>query len=579
MKNKKIIISIFVLLIILAIVFMIKGASDSGRKYSVETVENVNYFVLQKDGKYGVIDKDAKVIVEPNYENVIIPNPSKPLFVCYTENKDTKVFNEKNEEILSNYHDVSAIRLKKIESQFMYEKSVLVYRDADKYGLIDFSGKKITEPIYGQIDSLGFKEGELLVEQNGKYGVINIKGTNLVQIKYETIIADGYYTEKDKYDKTGYIVGIKTDEGYRYGYLDVDGNGLLETEYNDVARIVDANEDENIYLLASKNGQYGVYKNRTQLINHEYQSIFYDKNVKLFVVEKSKKYGIVDKEGNKIVDIKYSQIDISGKYLYAKQKDGTVDVLDTTGKKVEMSADEAKIEVADGKYLIGINNIDGKTKYGILDKDENKLVDLKYTYISYLFDDYFVASNEQGKLGIINIKDETKVDFSYDSIQKLRNGNLIQAIKNDDNSIEIYSEKLDKIYTCNNYKIQYEGDYVRVSNQEKNVYIDKDGKIVENKQVYPNNELYAVSNEGKWGFEDKNNQIKVECVYDQVTEFNEYGFAGIMKDGKWGVIDSKGNVIQEPTYEIQKNENISFLGNYYKVTFGYGECYYTNKNQ
>ena len=37
--------------------------------------ENVDYFVLQKDGKYGVIDKNANIVVEPNYENVVIPNP------------------------------------------------------------------------------------------------------------------------------------------------------------------------------------------------------------------------------------------------------------------------------------------------------------------------------------------------------------------------------------------------------------------------------------------------------------------------------------------------------------------------
>ena len=47
----------------------------------------------------------------------------------------------------------------------MYEKSVLKYKKNEKYGLIDYSGKQITEAIYGQIDSLGYKEGELLVEQ------------------------------------------------------------------------------------------------------------------------------------------------------------------------------------------------------------------------------------------------------------------------------------------------------------------------------------------------------------------------------------------------------------------------------
>ena len=129
-----------------------------------------------------------------------------------------------------------------------------------------------------------------------------------------------------------------------------------------------------------------------------------------------------------------------------------------------------------------------------------------------------------------------------------------------------------------NSELAYEGEYIKVSSKEKNVYIDKTGKITTNKEIYINSILFAVSQNSKWGFEDKNNQIKVECIYDQVTEFNEYGFAGIMKDGKWGVIDNTGKVILEPTYKLKDTEKPDFLGSYYKVTYGYGECYYTNKN-
>ena len=88
--------------------------------------------------------------------------------------------------------------------------------------------------------------------------------------------------------------------------------------------------------------------------------------------------------------------------------------------------------------------------------------------------------------------------------------------------------------------------------------------------------MVSVQKDGKWGFEDKKGTIKVECIYDEVTEFNEYKYAGIKKDNKWGVINSEGKVILEPEYEINSEEP-SFLGKYYKVTYGFGELYYTNK--
>ena len=58
-----------------------------------------------------------------------------------------------------------------------------------------------------------------------------------------------------------------------------------------------------------------------------------------------------------------------------------------------------------------------------------------------------------------------------------------------------------------------------------------------------------------------------------VTELNIYGYAGVKKDGKWGIIDSQGNVILEPTYEIEEIQP-QFIGKYYRVDLGYGEIFY-----
>ncbi len=69
----------------------------------------------------------------------------------------------------------------------MYEKSVLKYSEKGKYGLINFEGKKVTKAIYEEIDSLPYKEGELIVKKDNKYGVININGVELVDINYEQV--------------------------------------------------------------------------------------------------------------------------------------------------------------------------------------------------------------------------------------------------------------------------------------------------------------------------------------------------------------------------------------------------------
>ena len=68
--------------IILAIllIVIIGGVSyyfikKNGRKYEIEKVENYNYFVLKQNNLSGVIDKEGNKVIEPNFDEVKIPNP------------------------------------------------------------------------------------------------------------------------------------------------------------------------------------------------------------------------------------------------------------------------------------------------------------------------------------------------------------------------------------------------------------------------------------------------------------------------------------------------------------------------
>ena len=177
MKKKYIIAIILLVLIIVAVAsyFIYTNIVKEGRKYEIEQIEEFNYLVLRQGENYGVIDRSGNTVINAEYSNVIIPNPEKPVFICINQ-ESTEVKNEKNENILTQFQNVNAIRLKNIASSLMYEKSVLTYERDGKIGLINLEGKEISKPVYDSIDALPYKEGELLVKQNDKFGVINIKG-------------------------------------------------------------------------------------------------------------------------------------------------------------------------------------------------------------------------------------------------------------------------------------------------------------------------------------------------------------------------------------------------------------------
>ena len=577
MKRTFIIRCVIIAVLIIAIIVGVSAyfIYQNGKKYEIEEVKQYNYFSLRKDNLFGVIDRSGNIIIEPTYDDVKIPNPEKPVFVCY-EGDSTKVLNERKEEILTDYDQVEPIQLQNTVNDLIYEKSVLKYQEDGKFGLIDFEGKRITKPIYDSIDSLNYKEGQLLVKQDGKTGVINIKGNTLIDIKYDQINVDGYYTKEGGYNYSGYIVSTTTDQGYRYGYINYDGKLLLEPNYNQLSRVTQIQDNNNAYIICAENGRYGVMKNDENIIPNEYQSIEYDEGNNLFTIEKGKKYGIANIDGNIIVPTEYNQIDITGVYLYATNEQGVV-VYNSDGTQANIDTNIAIINTSNEKYKIRIDNSNG-TKYGVIDKEGQQVIDEKYNYIEYLFDDYFIASTENSKLGIIDDKDNVKVEINNDLLQKIEGTDIIQTMTATDNVTRLYDKSLNKICEMANANIEVKDNYIKISNTEETKYFSKEGKELRNTEVYPNNTLFAKNENGKWGFANKNGDTVVEAKYDRVTEFNEYGFAGVELDGKWGVLNSKGEEILAPTYVFNDETEPYFIGQYYQVKYALGGVYYTDLN-
>ncbi len=566
-----IVIAILILLGIVAIgVSCIMNEQERG--YEIETIKQYNYFILKQEDKYGVIDKKGNKIIEPQYSDIKIPNPEKAVFVCY-EGENTKVFNERKEEILTEYQAVQPIRLKNISSDLMYEKSILVYQKEGKYGFINLEGEEITKPIYDEIDSLPYKEGSFVVKEQDKFGVVNMKGKELVKIEYDEIKLDEYYDEEKQYEYAGYIVLRKTEEGYRYGYLNHNGKEILGTEYNEILRVTGIHDQQNAYLICAKNGQYGLKKNEQTIIENQYQSIQYDETNQLFVIEKSKKYGIANLEGKVIVPVQYNEIDITGIYLYAKNEQGTT-VYNSNGTQANIDANVAIINTSNEKYRIRINNEQG-TKYGVINKDGKQLIEEKYNYIEYLYENYFIVSNENGKLGILDDKGAIKVPLEHESLQRIPNTDLIQTTLTEEHKTQIYHKEMNKICEMPSATIEVLEHHIKIYNETEVKYFDKEGKELKNTDVYTSNKLFVDKKDGKYGFVDKNGNVLVDYQYDKAFELNEFGFATISKDGKWGAMNEQGQEIVPPTYEIKDQKEPSFIGEYYRVIYGFGEFYYT----
>ena len=575
-SNKKvvlIIIIIFLIAILLGGIFVYNKYIN--KNYTVESIERQLYFIFYEDEKYGVIDSKGNTIINPIYEMVIIPNPSKDVFIGYldynpqNEEYKTEVLNSKAEKILTKYEQVLPLVFKDATTDVPYEKSVLMYKENGKYGIINFKGKKITKPIYDSIESLLYKEGCLLVKQEGKYGVININGKQMVEIKYDSIVADGYYDESTKYKEAGFIVGNKSNDGYKYGYINSKGAKILKEEYNEIERITEI--ENSTYILAFKNGQAGIYNGKKQILKHIYEDIEFNKENELFTVQKNSKQGVYTKEGKEILKPEYDNIIISNKSIFAKKGDESF-YFDENGKKQEEQKYKTVYNEENTKYKITMNEED---KFGIIDADGNAILNNEYSYIEYLFNNYYIVTQD-GKTAVFNAETKKSIISDYSVIQKLNNKNIVQAIITEPYTIELYNENMEIVAKMENAKLTEKENYVRLENSKERKYFDKNANEIEAKEIFTNANLFAFSENGKWGYKDKNDNIVVEPIYDAATEMNEYGFAGIRKNEKWGVINLEGKIILEPTYELSWDEP-EFIGVYCKLNFGYGMVYYTKQ--
>lgn len=551
--NLKIVIAIVIILLVILVGVIIFKVNN---KKPVEIIaqEPYEYFLMYTtDEAVGVIDKTGKEIIKPIYTCIYIPNQSKDVFICFTDDENYQILDSKGKDLFANYESVYPIVIS--DTTLEMEKNVLSYEKDGKYGLIDYTGKELTKPIYDSVSSLTNKPGCILVKKDGLYGVVDSKGNIVIEPKYNTIKGDEYSSEAEGYSKTGYIISEKTSTGIIYGYINYEGKMLIEPKYELITRCQEYNEDD-IYLVFMNNGKKGVIKNKKIIINAKYQSINYYNTSGIFIVNKNGKYGFYKNNGDEILDAIYTEYSLAGNYISVK-KDDTMMLYDIHGNLINTNNYKSIIETSNPSYFIAT---DESNYYSIISKDVQ--IQDNYTNITYAFDNFFVFTTEEGKSGVLNIYSGIEVEPEYDYIIVLEGAKALEARKG--NKVDIYSEKFEKVLTMEDAIVEKVSDeYFSIYSKTEKQYINNTGNLVENTEVYKDLKLYSYqADDGKWGFINSQGTVVVDCKYDRVTELNEYGFAGICQDERWGVIDSSGNVIVVPSYEIETYYEPSFIGKY-----------------
>ena len=479
--NVKKVIAVVVAVIVFIMFFISIKNLLTTRPKTKDVTSATTYFPAFTNNKWGVIDNTGKIIVNVDYdEMVVVPDKNKDLFICtygvdyQAETYNTKVIDKDGKTILNDYTNVRAIE-NSDGSNVWYENDTLIYENSGKYGLINFSGKQILEAEYDNIYALDGIEKNIIIEKNGKKGLVNTSmGEIIIQPEYDSI-----ETVTSTYEN-GYIVG----KNGKFGIISADAKIIFEPKYDEVKKVA----------------------------SEEY---------------------------------------------YAVVENGKLELVDLNGNiKLDSGFDDIKEINGDNLVIVSGEN------YGVIGIDGTELIKPEYQNLKFAYGTYYIAEKNE-TYGVISSTGGTLVDFLYTSMEYIKTADFFEA----DNS----NYKTDLIDRQFNTVLQniivselnLEDGYIRVRDGDEYSYYNFKFEKQDNQKVLTTSTLFLVKEYGKYGYENKNGDRIVDCIYDDAREQNQFGYCAVKKDGVWGCLKSDGTVVVKPSVNLDENLYVDFIGEWY----------------
>ena len=485
-----------VLAVIIVIILFVVGIKKI-LKADKNTVESKNvelsYYTMLTNGNWGVINSSGETILEPaNKELIQIPNKSKAVFLTTETNYSdgtsiTKVVNEKNQEIFTGYENISTLQNYDENRNLWVEENLLRVQKDGKFGLIDLDGKEVLACEYDSIETLKGVKNSIIIKKEALVGLVNSKGESIVPTEYKSIVA----VNQDY--KNGYIV---ENAESKFGVITSEGKKALETKYEKIDNIIDGN-----------------------------------------------KY-IVKEEGT---------------WKVASEDDKTY----LEGKVANVT------DMNNGNVIMVDNG-----KYGVLSLGEEQKIPAEYDNLVYAFDNKYIAQ-KNGKYGVISVNNETLIDFKYAEIIHDKQTEYLKA-KNENGTYDYISKTLVTKFTLSEANEKFvKNNYISVKVNNETKYYNYQLEEKTNKDIYTANTLFVYKENGKYGYKNKEGKVIVDAKYDDAEEQNDCGFVAVKKDGKWGALDQYGKVVSETKYNLDNNDSIDFIGKWH-LGVSNSAVYYTD---
>lgn len=504
---------------------------------------------------YGALNSKGNAIIEFKYSSIV----KKGNNLIISEEREGRHFygliNQKNKRLL----DVKYLSIEH------YTNELFVFsNENNKKGLINSDGKVLIMPSLDSI--VPPQNGHAMIFDKGKLGLIDEHGKVLIRPLYKSISIIN--------DSTAEVNNFQ-----HWAFLSA-SNNVLENYYCDSIVHV-----SNKSLLIYRNGHLEVVNGNMRSIWDNSKLTFHENFDSKLILSIDDKFGCITTNGVVFIPFKYDSIYTSNNYFYLKEN-GQWTIWNKFGRQVSKYKYE-NIKPA-SENIIGVKR---RGYWGFMDFQGEEIIPLKFDDI-YPFEDRLAKVSYLKEYGVINQFGDWVCQPIYEAIV-IDKGGFSKATDGD--RIDIVDESGKVVFQTFNDLENHGSGFLESTVDSLKGLVYKSGKVILNPECERisdllsgdrifvkkgaltgiltasgdwdfylsdryedflglNEEYYAVKIDGKYGFVDDQERLRIANRYDSVGLFHN-GMAAIKLQGKWGFINKAEQLSVQPYYNKVSNFN------------------------
>ncbi|ELR71271.1 hypothetical protein C900_02886 [Fulvivirga imtechensis AK7] len=559
---------------------------------------SADYQLFEREGKQGLKDNEGNILISASYDELGWSKGPFEVFnnvLGYRQGSQWGVISLQNEIIIANRfsqlypgaknmliagikdpashrHLMGVVTIEGKEVlPFQYAsirltdlRAIVSTRQGSKYvyGVVDFDNKTVIPSQYADISFLGslrfavrngegktaifndkgkqvlgfeldsisnFRHGYALTYENHLRGLINLDGAILQPVKYKDFKVSGDGVKALDFNQWHVISNDNQElKRMRYDALLPYGKGLTEVRANDKTWLINTEAEaltpknydqlkgfDSGFVAFRIDSRWGVMDDQYNvLMPARFDSVFLSEGMIYTreMIHGKLMWSMYDELGVKKSHYNYDEIGKRTSHLYPVKRQGHWGFIDRSGEEVIHCVYDEVSPFVDGLSAVGFHR-----EFGIVDKTGDWIVLPQKARIRVINDQYYVTND--GRLTTLKSLDEGTIYFTENPLE-IKENYLLEHLS--DGTI---------------WKIDFQGRMVKPafsSDRYQEVRAPSEG-------------FYAAKIDGKYGFIDAQNRLRIANRYDEAGSFSE-GLAAVKLMGRWGFIDKLERLVIQPLY-------------------------------